>query len=276
VIFRTDTRLPAWFSIVLSLLPFVLVIALYLSTAYHLRDLEAQDLQEATASSKLMPLPDQMWDGFKRCAIEQDKNGDLRLWLDTWASLKRFGIGMLIVSCGIPIGLYMGTFPLVEALLLRFFVFFDNVPPLLLLPILFIVFDVGEVSKIALVVVGVLPGIVLDAHLRTKEMPREQFYKGQTLGASESEVAWRIVFPQIFPKMIGTLRLNFKAAWVYVIAGESIAASVGIGYRIFVLRRYVAMDVIIPYVIWATILMFALDFVFQWWENQFEWARNKE
>jgi NitT/TauT family transport system permease protein len=271
-IFRTDTKLPRWTTITLGLLPFILVIGLYLWGSYHLRQLEAQDLDQATASSKLMPLPSEMWDGFKRCAIEQDQNGQYRLWLDTWASTQRFAIGMAIVSLGIPIGLYMGTFPIMEALLYRFFVFFDKVPPLLLLPILFIVFDVGELSKIALVVIGVLPGIVLDAHARTKETPHEQFYKAQTLGASESEVAWRIIFPQIFPKMLGTLRLNFKAAWVYVIAGESIAASVGIGYRIFVLRRYVAMDIIIPYVIWATILMFALDYLFQVWERRYEWV----
>jgi len=272
LIFRTDTKLPRWTTMTLALLPFIAVVGLYLWGAYHLRQLEAQDLDQATASSRLMPLPAEMWDGFKRCAIEQDQNGQYRLWLDTWASTQRFAIGMAIVCLGIPIGLYMGTFPILEALLYRFFVFFDKVPPLLLLPILFIVFGVGELSKVALVVIGVLPGIVLDAHARTKETPHEQFYKAQTLGASESEVAWRIIFPQIFPKMLGTLRLNFKAAWVYVIAGESIAASVGIGYRIFVLRRYVAMDIIIPYVIWATLLMFALDYIFQIWERRYEWV----
>ncbi len=264
--------MPKWAKITLSLLPFALVIGLYLFGSYHLRELELTNVDAATASSKLMPTPPEMWDGFSRAAFEQDSNGDYRLWLDTWASIQRFGIGMLFVSSGIVIGLYMGTFPIVEALLYRFFVFFDKVPPLLLLPILFIVFGVGELSKVALVVIGVLPGVVLDAHGRTKEIPHEQFNKAQTLGASESEVAWRIVFPQIFPKMLGTLRLNFKAAWVYVIAGESIAASLGIGYRIFVLRRYVAMDIIIPYVIWATLLMFLLDYLFQLWENHYEWV----
>lgn len=248
------------------------MIGLYLFGSYHLRALEAQDLDAATASSKLMPTPPELWDGFSRAAFEKESNGDLRLWVDTGASIQRFAIGMLFVASGIVIGLYMGTFPFVEALFYRFFVFFDKVPPLLLLPILFIVFGVGELSKIALVVIGVLPGVVLDAHGRTKEIPHEQFYKAQTLGASETEVAWRVVFPQIFPKMLGTLRLNFKAAWVYVIAGESIAASLGIGYRIFVLRRYVAMDIIIPYVIWATVLMFVLDYLFQLWENHYEWV----
>lgn len=274
-LFRTDTRLPRWVDATLGILPFILVVVLYLWGAYYVRDMEARNLEEATASSKLMPLPSQMWDGFKRSAFEPDSKGEYRLWLDTGASCQRFGIGMAFVALGIVVGLYMGTFPIVESLLYRFFVFADKIPPLLLLPILFIVFDVGELSKIALVVIGVLPGVVLDACQRTKEVPHEQFYKAQTLGASESEIAWSVIFPQILPKMLGTLRLNFKAAWVYVIAGESIAASVGIGYRIFVLRRYVAMDIIIPYVIWATLIMFLLDYIFQWLERRFKWVEQQ-
>jgi NitT/TauT family transport system permease protein len=274
-VFRTDTKLPIWTNWVLGMLPFILMISLYMAGAYYLRDQEAHNTEEATASSKLMPLPTEMWEGFKRSALEPDSNGDYRLWLDTAASTQRFGIGMGIVALGVIIGLYMGTFPFIEALLYRFFVFADKVPPLLILPILFIVFDVGELSKIALVVIGVLPGVVLDACQRTKEVPREQFYKAQTLGASEAEIAWSVVFPQILPKMLSTLRLNFKAAWSYVIAGESIAASVGIGYRIFVLRRYVAMDVIIPYVIWATFIMFFLDYTFQWLEKRYKWVDSR-
>ena len=273
-LFRTDTKLPRWADLTLAFIPFVLVISLYLWGAYQVRDQEAHNTEQATASSKLMPLPDQMWDGFKRAAFEPDSNGDLRLWLDTGASCQRFAIGMVFVAMGIVIGLYMGTFPIVESLFYRFFVFADKIPPLLLLPILFIVFDVGELSKIALVVIGVLPGVVLDACQRTKEVPHEQFYKAQTLGASESEIAWSVIFPQILPRMLGTLRLNFKAAWSYVIAGESIAASVGIGYRIFVLRRYVAMDIIIPYVIWATLIMFLLDYIFQWLEKRYKWVEQ--
>ena len=271
-LFRTDTRLPRWADVSLGVLPFILMIGLYLWGAYHIRDLEAHNSEEATASSKLMPLPSQMWDGFKRSALEPDSKGEYRLWLDTEASCKRFFMGLAFVTLGVVIGLYMGTFPVIESLFYRFFVFVDKVPPLLLLPILFIVFDVGETSKVALVVIGVLPGVVLDACQRTREIPHEQFYKAQTLGASESEIAWSVIFPQILPKMLGTLRLNFKATWTYVIAGESIAAAVGIGYRIFVLRRYVAMDIIIPYVIWATIIMFLLDYIFQWLEARFKWV----
>ena len=63
--------------------------------------------------------------------------------------------------------------------------------------------------------------------------------------------------------MLDTIRLNLKAAMLLLIAGESLAATVGLGYRIFVVRRYVAMDIIIPYVLWMTVLLFT-DWFIQW------------
>jgi len=268
---RYDSKVPVWAWLLLGLLPFILLGAAYLYGANHLRYLEEHGGDEATASSKLMPQPSEMWDGFQRSAMEKDSRGEYRLWLDTWASLRRFGIGMAFVALGVIIGLYMGTYPFIDALFYRFFVFVKNVPPLLLLPLLFIYLDVGELSKIALVIIGVLPAVVLDARKRTQEIPREELYKATSLGASNQAIAWSINFPQILPRMIGTLRLNFQAAWCYVIAGESVAAAAGIGYRIFVLRRYVAMDVIIPYVLWATLIMFILEFTFQWLEKRYRW-----
>jgi NitT/TauT family transport system permease protein len=271
--FRTDTALPAWVKLALGLLPFVIVIGLYYWGSNHLHELAAQGSGQVTVSPQLMPTFSEMWDGFKRVAIIPDTRAELRLWVDTLASVQRFAIGMVIVAfAGIVLGLYMGTFPVVNAIFHRFFVFFDKVPPLLLLPILFLTFGTDELSKVAILVIGVLPGVVLDAQMKTMEIQKEQFHKAQTLGASESEIAWSVIMPQIFPKMLGTLRLNFKAAWMYVLAAEMIAASSGLGYRVFVVKRYVAMDLIIPYVVWATVLMFALDFLFQWWERRYRWV----
>lgn len=46
-----------------------------------------------------------------------------------------------------------------------------------------------------------------------------------------------------------------------MIAAEAIASDLGLGYRIFLVRRYLAMDVILTYVIWITVLAFAIDWL---------------
>ena len=50
-----------------------------------------------------------------------------------------------------------------------------------------------------------------------------------------------------------------------LIAGESLAATAGLGYRIYVVRRYVTMDIIIPYVIWMSLLAFLTDLGVRIW-----------
>jgi NitT/TauT family transport system permease protein len=67
------------------------------------------------------------------------------------------------------------------------------------------------------------------------------------------------VLPQILPRLIDSLQLQLGPAWLFLIAAEAIASDSGLGYRVFLVRRYLSMDVIIPYVIWITFLAFLMD-----------------
>ena len=62
------------------------------------------------------------------------------------------------------------------------------------------------------------------------------------------------MLPQILPRLINCLRLQLGPAWLFLIAAEAISSDAGLGYRIFLVRRYLAMDVIFPYVVWITLL----------------------
>jgi len=211
-------------------------------------------------------------DGFRRTAFEEDRDDEYRLWVDTWASAKRFIIGVAFLFLGVIFGLHIGMLPYAELTFYRFVLFFDKIPALAVLPIFFIVFGLGEVSKVALIVMGVMPTIILDTYLRAKAIPHEQITKALTLKASNFEILYRIVLPRIFPKVLDTIRLNLKAVFLFLIAGESLAATAGLGYRIFVVRRYVAMDIIIPYVIWISLLAFLADLgVRIWIKKRYPW-----
>jgi len=255
--------------LLLSVLIFIICIAAYWLTAYVRHQENPQD--------KMVPTFGKMVDGINRVALEADRNGDIRLWVDTIASGRRFLISLAFLALAVLMGLLMGVFPYMEILLLRFMTFFDKIPALAILPILFIIFGLGEVSKVALILMGVFPTIALDTYLRAKDVPREQITKGLTLGASHFEIAHRVVLPQIFPAVLNTVRLNFKAMILFLIAGESLAATVGLGYRIFVVRRYIAMEIIIPYVIWMSLLAFGADLLVRMWiKKRYKWAELEQ
>lgn len=263
--FGIYAHLPRWLRTVLTILPFALIIIIYIFLSEK-RHAENPD-------DKVTPTINQLADGFWRAAAEPDRDGKLRLWVDTAASLRRMAIGVLLAAViGILAGLHIGVTPFFEANWLKFVTFFDKIPALALLPILFIMFGLEETAKVALIFIGIVPTITLDTYLRTKEIPQEQIVKAFTLGASDVEVAYKVVLPQIFPKALDSVRLNLKGAWLFLIAAESIAATEGLGYRIFVVRRYLAMDIIIPYVVWIALLAFLFDLALRLWVKKgFRW-----
>jgi len=237
----------------LGALPFIILVFVYV-IASNLRF-------AANPDDKLLPTPSVIGQTLKEYAAEEDKrSGDILLWLDTWASLERIGLALAIsAAIGLVFGVATGVIPLIRATLAPFVAALSMIPPLAILPILFIVMGLGEVAKITLIVIGVAPVIVRDLALRAGELPREQLIKAQTLGASTWQLILRVVLPQIWPRLIDSLRLTLGSAWLFLIAAEAIASTEGLGYRIFLVRRYLAMDVILPYVVWITALAFAMD-----------------
>jgi NitT/TauT family transport system permease protein len=194
-------------------------------------------------------------------ALEPSKrSGEYLFWQDTASSLSRLGMGVLIAaSIGLILGMVTGALPLFSAGLSPLLTVVSLIPPLALLPILFIVFGLGELSKVVLIAIGITPFIARDIQRRTQEIPTEQLVKAQTLGASTSQIMMRIILPQVMPKLIDAVRLSLGAGWLFLIAAEAVAATDGLGYRIFLVRRYMAMDIILPYVAWITLLAFVVD-----------------
>jgi NitT/TauT family transport system permease protein len=123
----------------------------------------------------------------------------------------------------------------------------------------------------------VAPCLVRDISIEVQGLPREQMVKAQTLGASSWQVAIRVVLPQIMPRLIKSVRLMLGPAFLFLISAEAIAADVGLGYRIFLVRRYLSMDVILPYVAWITLLAFAFDMLLGLFARKvFPWAYVEE
>ncbi|HDZ56955.1 MAG TPA: ABC transporter permease [Pseudomonas xinjiangensis] len=255
--------------LLLLLLPLALLVLVYLSYS-------AQRL-EANPSDKLLPSATQMVDAIDRLAFEPDRrSGDYLFWQDTASSLQRIAIGLGISALiGLCLGVAAGTIPLFSAPLSPLLTVLSMIPPLALLPILFIVFGLGELSKVVLIVIGITPIIARDLEQRAREIPPELLVKAQTLGANTWTLILRVVLPQLLPRLLISLRLVLGSAWLFLIAAEAIASTDGLGYRIFLVRRYMSMDVILPYVAWITLLAWAMDyglrrltqFAFPWYEG---------
>lgn len=239
--------------LLLPALPFLAAAATYLLFS-------AQRLA-VNADDKLLPGPAKLWATFERLAFVADpRTGDHLLWLDMASSLQRLLTGLALSAVvAFALALLIGLLPLVRSTLGGFVAVASLVPPLAVLPILFIAVGLGDTSKILLVAIGTAPVLIRDLAARVVELPVEQLVKAQTLGASTWQIALRVTVPQLLPRLLESVRLALGPAWLFLISAEAIAAESGLGYRIFLVRRYFAMDVILPYVACITLLAFLMD-----------------
>jgi len=242
-------------NVLLGLLPFLLIAIVYISSSN-------ARLAE-NPNDKLLPSIEKSLNTMSKMAFERSKrSGEYILLNDTLSSLKRLAIGVVISAIlALVIGISIGVIPYITSSVSPLIWFLSLIPTMAMLPILFIVFGLGEISKVILIILGVAPIMTREIYQRVKEIPSEQIIKVQTLGANTWQIIVRVITPQILPRLIDAIRLTLGTAWIFLISAEAIAATEGLGYRIFLVRRYLAMDVILPYVIWITILAFLIDYI---------------
>ena len=257
----------------LAILPIVAIIAVY-SFVSHARHKE-------NPQDKLTPTAIQMYEGMKDIMTVPDKRtGKILFWQDTKASLTRLALGVSISAAGgYVLGILIGLFPGFRRLLLPVLTVLSNINPLAILVIVLVALGIGETSKIFLIVFGVGIPIARSVGQLVEAIPGETIVKQFSLGASQFEIVMRLVVPQMIPRLIDLVRVSLGTVWIFVIAAEAVASTEGLGYRIYLQQRYMNMAVIIPYVLYITLLAYTSDFVlrmilklrkFQWYQPEEE------
>ena len=250
----------------IGILPFVILLIIYMIAS------EARLAENP--SDRLLPSLEKMGNAMHQMAFVPDRrNGELLLWKDTLASLSRIGVGLAVsVALALVFGLIMGVLPYGRALFAPFVSAFSLIPPITILPILFIMLGLGEAAKIGLIVVGTAPVMIRSVAQAALDIPRELIIKAETLGATTWQIATRVVIPNVLPAAVLALRIGLIPAWIFLVSAEAIASTEGLGYRIFLVRRYMAMDIILPYVAWITLLAFLMDFLLRKFSKKaFRW-----
>lgn len=185
-----------------------------------------------------------------------------KVYNDTKSSLSILLSAMLIsASIALIFGLYLGLFSAVEKTFGTFLVFFGAIQPVAILPIIMIMAGVEEFGKVVFIVTVLTTTLIVGMNREVKNIPKQSIIKALTLGASQLQVIYQVILPQVFPKFLNIVKDNFYLCWIFLLASEMISAESGLGYRIMLFKRTTAMDNIIGYVIWITVLCLVIDWV---------------
>ncbi len=114
------------------------------------------------------------------------------------------------------------------------------VPKIAFLPLLILVFGIGNGSKIVLVILILLFQTVLSIRDAVKNIPDAHFLAMKSLGPSRSEIYRHLIIPAILPAMFTALRLSIGTGLSVLFFSENYATNYGIGY--YIMDNWLKMD----------------------------------
>jgi len=220
---------------------------------------------------KFLPSPVSVIQAFQRLW----RSGELPI--DIVASLWRVGVGFLLaVAVSIPIGLLMGSFASIRALLEPAFGLMRYMPAPAFIPLLILYLGIGEEPKITLIFIGVFFFNALMVMDTVKFVPKELIEATYMLGGNRWQTLTQVIFPHVLPGILDACRINLAAAWQLVIVSELIAATEGLGRRISVAGRFLKTDEIFVGLIVIGVIGLTFDLLFQYFLRvSCRWASQK-
>ena len=180
--------------------------------------------------------------------------------MTVWRVVGGFAVA---AALGVPIGIAMGAYKPIEALLEPFVSFARYLPASAFVPLLILWAGIGETQKLLVIFIGAFFQIVLMVAGSVASTRQDLVEAAYTLGARDRGIVARVLMPANAPDIAEILRLVLGWAWTYVIVAELIGASSGIGYMIINSQALMATGQIIFGIIVIGIIGLISDFLFK-------------
>lgn len=188
---------------------------------------------------------------------------DGSLWENTKISVYRILLGFIYaVILGIPVGILMGSFKKVEAVIRPLCEFIRYMPVPAFVPLIMVWVGIGENAKITVIFIGTFFQLVLMVADDAMSVPDDLINAGYTLGCGTAKTIFKILIPAMLPRLMETLRMMVGWAWTYLVSAELVAANSGLGYTILKSQRFLATDAIFGGILLIGLLGLVTDRIF--------------
>lgn len=178
-------------------------------------------------------------------------------------SIFRIVMGFLLAALlGIPLGILVGSFKFMEALLRPFCEFIRYMPVPAFVPLVMVWGGIGEFAKIIIVFLGTFFQVLLMVADDAMSVSDDLLNASYTLGAKRSVVIRKVLIPGMAPRLMETLRMTIGWAWTYLIVAELVASSSGIGYSILRAQRFFQTEALFAWILVIGIIGLITDRLF--------------
>ena len=231
---KTRLRLPRPpRSLLLSCLTVVLVLAAWVLVT-----------EMGWANELFLPKPQAVWAAFVKTMTKGYQGATLlqHVGASLYRILTAFALACLV---GIPLGVLMGVSRDARSIFNPLIEFYRPLPPLGLYTLLVMWLGIGESSKLALLFLAGLPGIVISTIQAVSSIDPIYVRAAQSLGAKPRDLVLYVYLPAAGPLILAGMRISLGFTYTVLVAAEIVAASSGIGWMIWDAAKFLLSDVVI-------------------------------
>ncbi|HUN92332.1 MAG TPA: ABC transporter permease [Burkholderiaceae bacterium] len=177
--------------------------------------------------------------------------------------LRVLGGFAIAAILAIPLGVAMGAYGPIDALLRPTIGFARYLPAAGFIPLLILWTGVGETQKLAMVFIAAFFPLVLAISAAVANTPRAIIEVAYTLGTNRRRILGRVLLPYAAPQIADILRQVLGWTWTYGIFAELIASSSGVGHMITESQSMIATDQIIFGILVIGVIALVVDRFFR-------------
>ncbi|MCL4101694.1 NitT/TauT family transport system permease protein [Fibrobacter sp. UWH9] len=196
---------------------------------------------------------------------EPKRDGDVWFYQSILHSVKIVFLAFLLSSLvGVPMGMLSGAIPFFEKLTGPFIEFFRYFPAPVFGALAVAVLGINDAPKIAIIIIGTFFQQVPMINATTRRADGALIEAARTLGASPKRILFKVILPEIAPKMYKDMRILLGWAWTYLIVAEVVGTSSGITWFINQQAKYRNFDNVYAAIVILGIIGLGCDLILAW------------
>ena len=178
-------------------------------------------------------------------------------------TLGRIFAGFALAAViAVPLGLLMGSIPLVYRLLEPATELIRPIPSSAYIPVAILFLGIDNEMKVFVIVIACLFPILLNTYGGVRGIDPVLIDTGRTFGLSRAKALWQIVLPAALPNVLTGMRISLGIALIVAVVAEMITGNSGIGFFILDMQRVFRVPEMFAGIFTLGVLGFAINFIF--------------
>lgn len=178
------------------------------------------------------------------------------------ASMGRFLIGYLSAAVlGVVLGIILGWFPKAFAYVNPIIQLIRPIAPVAWLPFIVLWIGIGNIPAIAIIFIAGFFPILLSSVRAVQDVDPVYLKVAANFNLSQWQTVKKIVFPEAFPSIAGSLHLAISTCWIFLVSGEMVGAQSGLGFLIMDAKNCIRADALLATMVVIGVIGLLLDFL---------------